>query len=253
MVSDKEISTRIYMQHCDLRQAIILPENQKENLLRSILEVMKKLESVKYHRDNLLRILKEEINKTSIDHGVTHIDLTTGAERELEAFIMQGKSCLDVLTKILEPLIGAKIHSYGNSGDKVISVLENNLSDEEKERAKSLVKMIQDDKEWIKKWFKNDRDIITHYKTIQSTGFARKHMEDGKVAYKLPETSEGVPIHEIVITNYQNLLGFCEDFIALSSSIKFHPGIIIGILPQEKRDKEYPRKFGMFMKNSPNE
>lgn len=253
IISDKEISTRIFMQHLDIRQAITLDDEPKGKLLECIVEVAKKLESVKYHRDNLLNILREESTKATTDHGTIHVDLTTGAERELEAFIMQGKSCLDVLTKIFEPLIGVKIHSYGNSGDKVISVLENNLSDTEKERASSLIKMIQDDKEWIEKWFKKDRDTITHYRSIRTTGFARKHLDDGKAAYKLPETSDGAPIHEIVIINYQNLLGFCEDFLALSSGIKFHPGISVGILAEEKRDKEYPRKFGMFMKNQPSD
>ena len=228
-----------------------MPEDNKNELVRTIIEVMKKLESVKYHRDNLLRILDEEIKKDSDDRGCTHIDLTTGAEKEIEAFIMQGKSCLDVLTKIFEPLIGVKIHSYGDSGEKVIKVLENNLVDKEKERANSLINMVHDDKEWIEKWFKNDRDTITHYRSIKSTGFVRKTMENEKVAFKLPETSDGIPLHDIVITNYQNLLSFCEDFVALSSSIRFNPGLVLGVIEEKKRNKDYPIKYGIFMKNKP--
>jgi hypothetical protein len=46
---------------------------------------------------------------------------------------------------------------------------------------------------------------------------------------------------------YQNLLTFCEDFLALAVSVKFPPGIILGIIPEDNRDKDYPRKFGMFL------
>ncbi len=250
IVSDMEIGVRIYMQYCDINEAVVLPQNAKDDLLKTIMEVMRKLEATRYHRDNLLKILGEEIKKEASDEGCAHIDLSTGAEKELEAFIMQGKSCLDVLTKIFKPLIGVKIHSYGDSGEKVVKVLENNLADEEKERAEPLINMIREDRQWIERWFKNERNSITHYRTVESTGFVRQSMESGDMTVGLPETSDGIPLHEIVTTNYHNLLSFCEDFVALSVSIKFHPSVILGVLPEERRDKDYPRKFGLFIRTA---
>lgn len=247
LISDMEIGVRIYMQYCDIHEAVNLPQDAKDDIIKIMVEVMRKLEAAKYHRDNLLRVIDEEVRRDVPDELCSQVDLTTGAEKELEAFIMQGKSCLDVLTKIFKPLMDVKIHSYGDSGERVVKVLENNLPAAEKDRAKPLIKMIRDDRNWIEKWFKNERDSITHYRAVQSTGFLRKSFGSGETVVDLPETPAGIPLHEIVTTNYSNLISFCEDFIALSLSIKFFNGVILGVLTEERRDETHPRKFGLFV------
>jgi predicted transcriptional regulator YheO len=91
--------------------------------------------------------------------------LTTGVEKELEAFLLQGKSCLDVLVKILDPVLGIKLHSYGDGGEKVIKALSNNLTEQEVKRAAPLLELMENNKGWISK------RILSNF-SLQLTRFA---------------------------------------------------------------------------------
>lgn len=250
VTSDREIGTKIYLQLCDFKDAIRIGDKERQELFRCAMEISRKLETVKYHRDNLIHILDDEIQKRHAsmeESNVTVVDLTTGAEKEAEAFLMQGKSCLDVLVKILKPLFGIKLHSYGEAGDKVAKSLNGNLKADELARAQPLLELIQQDKAWIKQWFSAQRDTIAHYKTLPSSGFVGVPDQSGRLRYLPPVTNNSIPFHELVTVLYQNLLTFCEDFLALAVSVKFPPGIIGGVIPEDNRDKDYPRKFGMFL------
>lgn len=252
--ADPEVTTKVWLQLTHFKSAIQIPEKKKEDLFGWAIDLTKKLMSVKYHRDNLLRILNEEFEKRSKDTeptNVTVIDLSTGAERELEAFLMQGKSALDVLVKIFIPLFGFKIHSYAEGGNKVVKTLRRNLKAEQLARAENLLSLIEHDKEWIEKWFGTRRDTITHYKPIKSSGFVTPPIKNGVPRHAPPMTEDGVPFHQVVVTLYENLLTFCEDFMALAVSITFPPVFVIGVIPEDKRDKQHPLKYGMFFANAP--
>ena len=251
LTSDKEIAAKIFLQLSHIKDAIRVDEGAKARLFQHAIEVARKLESVKYHRDNLLRICREELTKlqgSGENSNVPVIDLATGAEKEVEAFLMQGKSCLDLLVKIFEPLLGIKLHSYGQGGDRVLKALRNRLKGDEARRAQPLIDVIEDDQGWIHRWFKRDRDTITHYKTLPSSGFVGVPDRDGLLHYRTPTTLDGISFEQLVQVLYQNLLTFCEDFLALAASIKFHPGIVLGSIPEEERDKEHPLRYGMFMR-----
>src|SRR4029434_10590463 len=167
-VADLDIGNRIWNQVCHLIKAAKLNENEKNSFLRTVVEVMKKLEAAKYHKDNCERIILTESEKRKTEEDpigdIVHVDLTTGAEKELEAFIMQGKSCLDVLAKTLKPLTGTFFHSFGDSGEKIAKHLRN-LGQEKQSAIEPLVRLIEEDKEWIERWFKGERDTISHYKS----------------------------------------------------------------------------------------
>lgn len=251
IVNDREISSRIYLQLCDLQFAITLGIGEEKTviLFNKVIEVMKKIESVKYHKDNLLRIVQEELGKRqnmSALNICVERDLTTGVERELEAFILQGKSCLDVLVKILHPVLGIRLHSYGDSGEKIINALSKNLPDTEKLRAEPLIREINKHREWISKWLKTDRDTIAHYRAVVSSGFIKQPCAINTESNHIPPILEdGTPCCDLVCILYSNLLTLCEDFIPLLLSIKFPPFISIYTIPEEQQDKEYPRKFGV--------
>jgi hypothetical protein len=100
--SDPEVSHRLWLQVCAFKDAIMLEEARKQELLHDVLEVIRKLDSVKYHHDNLSRIVSEELaarNTTKEPSAVTTVDLSTGAEKEFEALLLQAKATLDVLVK----------------------------------------------------------------------------------------------------------------------------------------------------------
>lgn len=249
-----EVMAKIYMQLCDFKDAIQIPEERKRQLFNWSMDVTRKLESVKYHRDNLLRILNEEFEKRSTktdSTNATFIELNTGAEKEFEAFLLQGKSTLDILVKVFIPLFGIKLHSYGDGGEKVSRTLKRNLKAEQLSRAQHLLSLIEQDKEWIEKWFCGHRDTVAHYRPMPSSGFVTPPVIDGIPRHSPPTTSDGIAFHEAVVVLYSNLLTFAEDFLALSVHITFPTIFTVGVLPPEGRDKKYPRKYGMFFSTPP--
>jgi hypothetical protein len=248
--ADLEVSTKIWLQLCDLKDAIRIGEKDREALFRWAIDLIRKLEGVKYHGDNLLRILNEEFKKRANQTdptNLTEVDLTTGAERELEAFLMQGKSTLDVLVKIFVPLFGLKLHSYGDGGAKVAKALRRNLKSDQLARAENLLRLIDTERHWIEKWFGSQRDTVAHYRPIQSRGFITPPVTDGVPRHAPPALDDGTPFHELVTVLYHNLLTFCEDFLVLAVSIQFPPMIKLGVVPEDKRDREHPGRYGMFL------
>lgn len=249
-----EVMTKTWMVLCDFKDAIQISEARKHELFKWAIDVTRKLESVKYHRDNLLRILNEEFQKRSASTeptNATFIEVNTGAEKEFEAFLLQGKSTLDILVKVLIPLFALRLNTYGDGGAKVSKSLSRNLSAEQLARAAPLLALIEQDKEWIKKWFCGHRDTVAHFRPIISSGFVTPPIVGGVPRHAPPATSDGVAFHEAVVVLFTNLLTFTEDFLALAVSITFPPPISIGVLPPESRDKEFPRKYGMFFTTPP--
>jgi hypothetical protein len=235
-----EVMTKVWLQLCDLKDAIQIPEERKHSLFTWAMDVTRKLESVKYHRDNLLRVLNEEFQKRASNTAPTNatfIEVNTGAEKEFEAFLLQGKSTLDILVKVFVPLFGIKLHSYGDGGEKVARTLKRNLNAEQLARAEPLLTLIAQDKEWIEKWFCGHRDTVAHYKPISSSGFVTPPVIDGIPRHVPPATSDGVAFHDAVAVLYTNLLTFAEDFLALSVNITFLPVFTVGVLPFDRRDR----------------
>lgn len=246
LVSDQRIAISTYGQLCTLQGALVLPQDKKSALFRCVIETGRKLEAALYHRNNCLRLIDSEGRRISQDNElneeVVSADITTGVEKEAEAFIMQGKSCLDVLIKALDPLLDIKLHSFGNSGDKVVSSLRRNLNREDLLRAEPLIEMLKSDRSWIHEWFKTERDSLDHYRALRSTGFLLA-TRAGKQVVTPPHLPGAVPLKSVVEVLYENLFTFCEDFLALSYSIKFLKGISLQIVPEDKRRSELPAKY----------
>ena len=79
-----EVMSRVWMQLTDLKDAIQLPDARKQALLTWAIDLTRKLESVKYHRDNLIRIVNENFEKLSEKtHSPTaaFVEVNTGAEK----------------------------------------------------------------------------------------------------------------------------------------------------------------------------
>lgn len=158
------------MQICDFKYAIQIDEQQMRELLAIVLEVMKKLDSVNYHRSNLVRVVAEQLEARG-KLQESNADRSTGAEKEFEAFLLQGKATLDVPVKVLSPLCNIKLQTYGDSGKRVIKALNNNLPKAELMRADWLVRMIEVSTPWLEQWVGPYRYTIAHHKSMESTGF----------------------------------------------------------------------------------
>lgn len=224
----------------------MINDEKKEEVLGVVLEVMKKLESVNYHRGNLMRIVEEQLAvRESIQQP--SFDRTTGAEKEFEALLLQGKATLDVLVKVLAPLCNIKLQTYGDSGNRVLKALRNNLPKDELERANWLMKMIEVSVPWLEQWIGPYRDTIAHYKSMDSTGFLTISDERGKLIHHPPRTKNGMPLHDLANNLFADLVTFCEDFLVFAYRTKIFKGFEIGYTDKHKRTAESPCKYGLFM------
>lgn len=250
LTSDPVISLRYWMQICNFMNAIIIDDKSKEELLQIVVEVIKKIESVKYHKENLIRIINEELTQLKADNkqgnSIT-VNRSTGVEKEMEALLMQGKATLDVLVKVLRPLSGINLMTYGESGKRVIKALKNNLPSESLKRADWLIELVEKATPWVKQWVGSYRDTVAHYKCFESSGFVGIPDHKGIMRHRAPTDKSGMPLQVLAEQLFNDLLSFCEDFLVLSYRIKIFKGFEIGVRPREEQTKNDPTLYSLYM------
>lgn len=252
LTSDRDISLRYWLQICNLQNAITIDDKSKEELLQVVLEVIKKIESVKYHKDNLNRIINDELSslKEAKKQGnAITVNRSTGVEKEMEAILMQGKATLDVLVKVLKPLSGIKLMTYGESGKRVIKALKNNLPQENLQRADWLIELVEKATPWIKQWVGSYRDTVAHYKCFESSGFVGIPDHDGNMQHQAPADSSGMPLQILADQLFNDLMCFCEDFLVFSYRIMIFKGFDIAVRPKEEQTEDDPTLYALYMVN----
>jgi hypothetical protein len=94
--ADKEITAKIWMTFCDLRHAMDIPEDRKEAVLRWAMDLIRKLESARYHRARLLEILDGQFAARASEASLSkeplaeasarrHSSASTGISRDVAA------------------------------------------------------------------------------------------------------------------------------------------------------------------------
>ncbi len=246
ITSEPEVTSRFWMQICDFKNAIQIDEQQMRELLAVVLEVMKKLESVNYHRSNLVRVVAEQLEaRGKLEES--NADRSTGAEKEFEAFLLQGKATLDVLVKVLSPLCNIKLQTYGESGKRVLKALNNNLPKGELMRADWLVRMIEVSTPWLDQWVGPYRDTVAHHKSMESTGFVSIPNESGQLIHHPPKDKNGLALHELANDLFADLLVFCEDFLVFAYRIKIFKGFEVGYSDEKRPAENYQAKYALYM------
>jgi hypothetical protein len=228
--SDPAISDRIGSQLFSFRWAVRLDEATKQDLIKLVLEVIRKLESVKYHRDNLHRIVQSELQSRGASaepSAVLVVDMSTGAEKELEAMLLQAKASIDVMVKVLQPLAGINLATYADGGKKVLKALKNNLPKDIQGRADWLIALVETGVPWIEQWVGSYRDTVAHYRTIESSGFVGVPDVDGQLQFSAPSDRSGVPLTEFADALLEDLLVFCEDFLTYAYRLRIPPSLEI--------------------------
>ena len=127
MWNDDEINGRIYLQLFNLFANELLSDN-KELFFKYASSCMHKLTATKYHLENYRNIEEKQFVEAS---ELFKNDPSTTREAfelifELEAFLFQIKSSLDILVKLLDPIIGnhrVKTKTFGDKGNNLIKGL----------------------------------------------------------------------------------------------------------------------------------
>lgn len=232
-----EIDGRIYFQ-----TRLLLPQgNYPESncLLFLGTEVLHKLRALLYHKENFINVENAIMNQCMKERK--NVRIPSNLFFELEAFLFQTKSVLDVTVKILKDLFPDrfKTHTFGDKGSKLIADLnryKNNLEKDIRERSvdekymdiyiryrgetiDNLIYMIGDDKaKWLDRVI-SVRDTVSHYKGIGNCSEVYRYstaVQDGEELKSviIPKILDFYP-RQLLEISYRNCIEFIQDFICL--------------------------------------
>lgn len=235
MPFDFEINGRFYYQAREILGPnfdIFLNEpSQRQRFMDVMLDTMVKCDAIQYHKDQFSGVRQAFIAHIELGGDITE----TGHELlfELEAFLFQMKSALDIGVKLLGVLIPQRFptFTFSGKGDKLIRALEQFGHDKtaKSELVTGMVKMLQDDREaWLEQAI-TLRDTISHFKTFAEFRY-RKVDVDGKPMCVSPQVA-GRPAQEYIDLTYKNCLEFLQDFMCLSIGLFLPPNFSVGIRP----------------------
>lgn len=197
-------------------------DNIKQELIKYIHEVDHKLHAVKYHLNNYEQAENDRIKEFSKNYkpptGTQMINEDPRLIFEIEAFLFQTKSCLDILSRVLKPTFGFTHRSFGDNGDKVINSLKHNRSASLVTHADKIIKLIEGAQDsWIVELIKM-RVEITHYSRLQGFHcFIEDPYVGGNTAnIHYPTMPNNRRALEYCQDVWKKLLSFCEDFISFA-------------------------------------
>jgi len=195
----------------------------KKDLQERIRNVDHKLHAVRYHLNNYEQTENDRIEEFRKNHkpptGVQMIDEEPRLIYEVEAFLFQVKSCLDMLSQVLEPVFNFGKCLFGEEGDKVINRLKRNCPTSLTPYADNIIKLIEDAQdEWMVELI-NMRDQITHYSNLE--GFdcfiQDPYLGGGTTNIHYPTMPNKRRALEYCQDIWGRLLSFCEDFLRFTS------------------------------------
>ena len=263
--SDKEIAARIYLQFIELMDAVNWGDTtepskeERDEVFKVLFSVMHKLTHVKYHMKNYKQLEKTKFNEAK-NRFRKHkagmaVDIHEEFEMtaEVEAFLYQVKSSLDMMAKTLIYTVGLSrgaATTYGKKGNKVISKLKNTeayRNTGKRPHIDNLIGLIESDRDnWLSPVVAL-RDTVSHHKGVKNLVFNAMKLAGGKIAPVHP-TINGQAISEFMQIIYDNLITFLQDFMALSLRVRFIPGLLLIQVPPEHGEKKYEVPQGRFVK-----
>ena len=254
--SDAEISARIYLQILQFMNIVQVPPYTegrfKGQVFKTAQDLMSKLSSVRLHKETFLRCYEERLTYHSSRNPKAggeafHVEDERKLVGELEAFLFQVKSSLDIATKFLIPCAGLgekKAETFSDAGSGIIKQLrrEHIQAKSPKERLDMLIACI----EWNqKKWIQEVVDARTntiHREATQGLFFRFSTDKDGKIELLIPTVTWGE--REMNYPDYLTaverlLFNFCRDFVALSLYLRAPGFLVLQELPREEAIKAW--------------
>ncbi len=249
--TDDEVCGRIYAQAAHLSAGELLGD-LKPKFYEHVFAAMHKLAATKYHLDNYARIEREHGEKAcrrfkkQPHRREEEFDLIF----ELEAFLLQVKSSLDMLAKLVSVAVGeGTIHAktYRDDGDKLVKGLEQykKRKNANHSGADNLIGLIKADKaDWIARVVAM-RDDIAHYRGVRGYQFEPVRLPDGGVGVAKPRF-QGMDTLQFMRLVYANNIQFHQDFMSMTLALRV-PGLVLGIADPSRLTHEFG-KFGKFIK-----
>lgn len=231
----------------ELHQFIDLPENKKEELFEPILATMKKLGRLADATDRYLSLEEVKMKSLVTSHKsdtssipVSHQDSSTELEGAIDDVISNSKAALDAVVKLLKPLWGINLTTYGDAGLNVAKALKRNVPQTSQTQVQKLVELVETSEEWFRKL----RDLRTRTEHGGETVISPLGVTtvNGELSEQYPTVENQILASEFVEIVYKNVFCFLQDFIVLALASRFFGGLIPVVTNDEKTTK---RKFGV--------
>ncbi len=233
MPTDNEISGRFYWQASELLgqhfDIFLKDEQQREQFMNVLMDTMLKCYALKYHKERYKAIEHDYLEnvRTGSDGWYRSHDMLF----ELEAFLFQVKSSLDIGIKVISVLLPNrfKTSTFTDKGAKLIVGLEQYKKDQsaKQELVDELIHVLQDDREaWLKQAI-TLRDTLSHYRTFAEFNykFVRR---DGQESFVMPKVAGMEPVEYMALT-YQNCIEFLQDFMCIAVGLFLPPTFWVGV------------------------
>ena len=222
------------------QQAMDIPAKQKEEIFLISIEIFKKLSKLanavdKYAKEETKLIEEFKVKLQKDGRRIAH--QSDILEAAIEEVLGQAKSTLDVTVKMFEPLLGIKLHTYGENGDKLIKALKNNTPSEDKNKMFTIIQIVELFKPYSKSII-GLRTTTQHYKNIQMTPLIASADEKGTINISVPKMSQQQTVREFSEIVYHNIFVFIRDLMIFSFASKFYSGIVPIVIEEKETESK---------------
>lgn len=252
MGEDPEIGGRIFLQACNLDARPLLGRDS-DRFFDAIMGVMHKLHATRYHLQNY-DALEAKLFRQAVRAFKAHPNTTREALElifELEAFLFQVKSSLDLLVKIVPPVIGPGIvgsQTFGDKGEKLIRGLKMLLkkTGTDTEAVRRLIDLIDGDRgAWIATTV-DIRDELNHKRGLRDFKFTPARLANGQTTAATPRF-RNQETRKFMHLVYRNNLEFHQDFMALCLATRAH-FFVLTSADADQCNRDFPSPAGQYVK-----
>ena len=224
-----------------------LLEKEQGDVLKVLLLVARKMVSVWQHmqkyKEEEARLISVVASASPMQDNTTRLEYSQELFSEFDEFLVQIKSALDHLVKILVPVLGPSrwtIRTFANKGEDVLKALRRNLPKELQGKVDGFEKVVFDaHRLWLEDTI-TARDKINHFLDgeIPIENFAV--FKNGE-KITVPLWSPGQSISEFMDMAWLNLIHFVENFVAFSLYFKLPSDLALfhGVVPPDSPESPW--------------
>jgi hypothetical protein len=184
-----------------------------------------KLDGVKYHLDNFVANENGEITKLQRENHVPGgVDMLIEEPKilyEIEAFLFQTKSTLDVLAQLVAILFDLKsVNTYSEGGANLTNSLKKNPPKNLKSIAEDLIPIVAKYRQWVLN-IVDMRDEVTHYSELEgfSCFIIHTYKGGGSVDISYPAMPDGKRARNYLEKAWKTLLDMITEIMPILARV----------------------------------
>jgi len=217
------------------REHTDMTDEEQQELLRVLMYLARKLAFTWIHLQRFKEKQAELVRKLgdapdARKGAVLELEYSEVLFQEFDEFAVQLKSTLDHLVKAGVPVLGKKtwtLRTFGDNGRDVVKALQNNAPRRFRDAVHGIREMLlRTNEPWLAS-FIAIRDRVNHFVAggLRIQDFGVHRLPDGTV--RVPMWNDDQPLADAMDTVWNNLLRFCEDFVAVFLHFRHKPGLVL--------------------------